>query len=77
MRQTPQLDDSGNGVADQKNLDGLVAAQRYLGAAFATGADAPFIGAVVPDRTVVVGSPVTAVGRRTSSPTRASPTSGA
>ncbi|MCC6356052.1 MAG: VCBS repeat-containing protein, partial [Verrucomicrobiae bacterium] len=37
VRQTAQLDDSGNGVPDQKNLDGLVAAQRYIGAAFATG----------------------------------------
>ncbi len=46
----PQLDDNGNGVPDQKNIDGLLAAQRYLGAAFATGADAPFIGAVTPDR---------------------------
>jgi hypothetical protein len=49
VKQTPQLDDNGNGIPDQKNIDGLVAAQRYLGAAFVTGDDSPYIGAVVPD----------------------------
>ncbi|MCC6354797.1 MAG: hypothetical protein IT577_12980, partial [Verrucomicrobiae bacterium] len=59
LRQAPQLDDSGNGVPDQKNIDGLLASQRYLGAAFATGAEAPFIGSVGPTGLVVVGEPVT------------------
>lgn len=59
VRQSPQLDDNGNGVAGQKNLDGLVAAQRYLGAAFVTGDDSPSIGAVPPLLTVNPGTPVT------------------
>jgi hypothetical protein len=53
LRQSPQLDDSGNGLANEKNLDGLVAAGRYFGGAFATGEDAPFIGAVTGSTNVI------------------------
>lgn len=56
--QTPQLDDNGNGIPDQKNVDGLLSAQRYLGAAFVTGEDAPFIGSVIPNLDVDPGWPV-------------------
>ena len=58
VKQTAQLDDNGDGVPDQKNVDGLVSAQRYLGAAFVTGEDSPFIGGLTPDTNVVVGTPV-------------------
>ena len=58
LKQTPQLDDNGNGIPDQKNVDGLLAAQRYLGAAFVTGGDEPFIGSVTPALSVVAGTPV-------------------
>jgi len=56
--QTPQLDDNGNGIPDQKNVDGLLASQRYLGPAFVTGEDAPFIGSVTPSLDVDPGWPV-------------------
>ncbi|MCC6356789.1 MAG: VCBS repeat-containing protein, partial [Verrucomicrobiae bacterium] len=59
VKQTAQLDDSGNGVPDEKKLDGLVAAGRYLGAAFATGEDTPSIGAVIPPTNLVQGTPLT------------------
>jgi PKD repeat protein len=58
ISQTPQLDDNGNGIPDQKNVDGLLSAQRYLGAAFVTGEDAPFIGEVTPALSVDPGWPV-------------------
>ncbi len=48
VRQRAQLDDTGNGAANEKNVDGLLAATLYFGSAFMTGADTPVIGAVQP-----------------------------
>jgi hypothetical protein len=48
VRQTAQLEDSGNGKPDEKNIDGAVARERYFGPAFTTGDDAPSIGSVAP-----------------------------
>ena len=45
--QRAQLDDTGDGVASKE--DGPLAKQRYIGAAFMTGADTPTIGSVTPD----------------------------
>jgi hypothetical protein len=58
LHQTAALDDNGNGIANEKNVDGILAAQRYLGAAFVTGEDSPFIGEVMPPDSAVSGSPV-------------------
>ncbi len=55
VRQRAQLDDTRNGVPNEKNSDGLVAADTYLGSAFVTGADAPSIGSVM--RPVVLATP--------------------
>jgi hypothetical protein len=57
VRQASQLDDNGNGIANEKNKDGVLAAQRYLGTAFVTGDDAPYIGEVVPSFSLASGSP--------------------
>lgn len=48
VRQRAQLDDNGNGIPGEKNLDGLLAAATWIGSAFVTGADAPLIGSVSP-----------------------------
>ena len=50
VRQRAQLDDNGNGVPGEKNIDGLLAAATWIGSAFVTGADAPLIGSVAPSR---------------------------
>lgn len=46
-KQKPALDDNGDGVYNAK-VDGKVAALRYIGTAFMTGADTPAIGEVQP-----------------------------
>ncbi len=46
--QDAQLDDNGDGVANQKNVDGAAAAKRYIGSAFVTGGEPPQIGRVMP-----------------------------
>ncbi|MFH0908501.1 MAG: choice-of-anchor Q domain-containing protein [bacterium] len=48
LRQRSGLDDDGDGILNEKNQDGLIAGTRYLGAAFATGGEAPNIGEVIP-----------------------------
>lgn len=48
VRQRATIDDNGDGIASEKNVDGEVAATTYLGSAFVTGADTPVIGAVTP-----------------------------
>ncbi len=48
LRQRPEIDDDGDGRANEKNIDGVVARNRYLGPAFLTGDDIPFIGRVNP-----------------------------
>jgi hypothetical protein len=58
VRQIPQIDDNGNGVPDQKDIDGVVAASRYLGAAFVTGGEPPLIGDVISNATIVSGAPL-------------------
>ncbi len=49
LRQGAGMDDNGDGVANQKSVDGLLAVQRYFGAAFVTGEDIPSIGSAIPD----------------------------
>ncbi len=51
-RQSPRLDDNGNGIPDERNLDGNLACLRYLGAAFVTGGDPPAIHSGMPDTTL-------------------------
>jgi hypothetical protein len=51
LRQEAQLDDNGDGVANK--LDGSIAASKYIGPAFLTGADGPAIGSVIPDITLI------------------------
>ncbi|MBP7828974.1 MAG: VCBS repeat-containing protein [Kiritimatiellae bacterium] len=53
--QDPQLDDNGNGVPNEKDVEGAAAQGEYLGSAFVTGAEAPVIGAVTLD-TVLAGT---------------------
>ncbi|MFH0909887.1 MAG: choice-of-anchor D domain-containing protein, partial [bacterium] len=48
LRQRSGLDDDGDGILNEKNQDGLIANTRYIGAAFATGGEAPNIGEVIP-----------------------------
>ncbi|MFH0908258.1 MAG: choice-of-anchor Q domain-containing protein [bacterium] len=48
LRQRSGLDDDGDGILNEKNQDGILASTRYLGAAFATGGEAPNIGEVIP-----------------------------
>ncbi|MBN1675592.1 MAG: VCBS repeat-containing protein [Kiritimatiellae bacterium] len=50
-RQEAQLDDDGNGVANEGE-DGSIADQRYIGTAFMTGDDTPAIGSVTPDTSI-------------------------
>ncbi|MBN1670771.1 MAG: hypothetical protein JXR37_07055, partial [Kiritimatiellae bacterium] len=49
LRQAAQLDDDGDGVANEEPDDGLLAPLRYIGAAFVTGGDNPLIGTPMPD----------------------------
>ncbi len=49
--QEAQLDDNGDGVYGK--TDGKVAVTRYIGTAFATGADAPAVGQIMPDAAAV------------------------
>ena len=48
LHQTAQLDDNGNGIANEKKKDGNLAAIRYIGSAFVTGDDTPYIGQTIP-----------------------------
>lgn len=60
VRQQAQLDDNLNGEPNEKDIDGLLADETYLGSAFVTGADAPVIGAVTPLTVLAApGAPVT------------------
>ncbi len=47
-RQRAELDDTLNGAANEKNVDGLLADDTHIGCAFVTGADMPVIGNVMP-----------------------------
>lgn len=47
VRQRAQIDDTMNGIANEKDVDGILAASTYLGSAFVTGADNPEIGSVI------------------------------
>lgn len=47
LRQISMLDDTGDGSSSK--YDGSIAEQRYIGPAFLTGDDIPFIGTVMPD----------------------------
>ena len=60
VRQRAQIDDTLNGVANEKDIDGLLAGVTYLGSAFVTGSDAPVIGEVSgPTALTSAGAPVT------------------
>lgn len=48
VRQRAQINDNANAIPNEKDTDGDVAINRYIGAAFLTGADAPYIGSVIP-----------------------------
>jgi hypothetical protein len=48
VRQRAEIDDNGDGTANEKNVDGNVADTVYLGSAFLTGEDSPVIGGVIP-----------------------------
>jgi len=58
VRQSPQIGRQWKRNPRSKDVDGLLAAQRYLGEAFVTGDDSPFISEVMPAVTVAAGQPV-------------------
>ena len=49
LRQKVLVDDDGDGIPNEKGIDGFQALHRYLGSAFITGEDVPNIGRVTPD----------------------------
>jgi len=53
VRQRLEIDDNGNGLANEKDVDNELAKQRYLGPAFVTGEDAPLIGLVMPTTVLI------------------------
>ena len=46
QRQNARIDDNGNGIPNEKNVDGVVSASVYMGPAFVTGNELPSIGFV-------------------------------
>ncbi len=52
MRQVAEIDDNGNGLPNEKNVDGVVAMDRFVGSAFVTGADTPVIGDAIEDSSI-------------------------
>ncbi|MFT5496547.1 MAG: subtilisin-like proprotein convertase family protein [Kiritimatiellia bacterium] len=48
IRQHALLEDNGNGIPNEKNQDGFATRGEFLGTAFVTGEDIPFIGSVIP-----------------------------
>lgn len=56
LRQRSMMDDNGDGSSSK--TDGDIAEERYIGPAFVTGDDVPFIGTVMPD-TALAGSNLT------------------
>ena len=48
VRQRAQIDDNLNGQPNEKEIEGSLADETYLGSAFVTGADVPVIGQVMP-----------------------------
>lgn len=59
VRQKVLIDDNGNGIPNEKNMDGQFALSNYVGSAFLTGSDAPLIGQVMPTLVVQTGSVAT------------------
>ncbi|HEY8240968.1 MAG TPA: hypothetical protein VIH35_05950, partial [Kiritimatiellia bacterium] len=53
--QHAELDDDGDGIPGEAGQDGQLAGASHIGAAFVTGADAPFIGRVNPDALLALG----------------------
>lgn len=49
LRQLAQIDDNENGIANEKDTDGVLSRSRFIGAAFVTGNDVPAIGRVMAD----------------------------
>ena len=58
--QSPQLDDTGNGVGNEHS-DGLFSRNYYLGSGIILAGDAPLIGSVSPEQTLVGGGAASAV----------------
>ncbi len=56
LLQTAEMDDNGDGLPNRKNSDGRLAATRFIGPAFLTGAEAPAIGNVMPDTLLTNGN---------------------
>ena len=50
LRQKAMIDDTNNGIANEKNLDGVALLNRYIGSPFFTGGGLPNIAEVIPDR---------------------------
>ena len=59
LRQRAGIDDDGDGVLNEKNVDGQVAQTRYIGAAFVTGDDTPTIGSTLPPTALTNGTQLT------------------
>jgi PKD repeat protein len=49
VRQGALIDDNGNGIPNEKNIDGVLSCSRYLGPAFITGAEPPVVGSIMSD----------------------------
>ena len=59
LRQRVEIDDDGDGRSNEKNEDGIIARQRFIGPAFLTGADSPLIGEVVPPTVITNATALT------------------
>jgi len=59
-RQRAELDDTLNGMSNEKNVDRLLADETHVGCSFVTGADMPVIGNVMPAAVLAApGEPIT------------------
>jgi len=52
LHQVAEIDDNGNGIPNEKNTDGVLSRERYIGTAFVTGSDIPSIGSVIPSTSI-------------------------
>ena len=50
QRQNARIDDNGNGIPNEKNVDGVSSASVFMGPAFVTGNELPSIGSVPEDQ---------------------------
>ena len=49
LKQKVLMDDTNNGIANEKNIDGVASLTQYIGSPFFTGEDIPNIDAVIPE----------------------------